>query len=153
MSCWMISDDHADALVSAYRRVSGQNPYAYSTDDLDMLTDSELGQMLLNECNASVHHRYNEAGYLPDVMIYVIAGYRHREMTMPINPTTLARAISAARCYEYQACEHPGWEASDAKQWIDRLIKRCCDALERMLAGGCWGVDDRKYFTATTEAA
>lgn len=127
MSCWMISDDHADALVSAYRRVS--DPNMYRADSTDMRTDTEIGRMLLGECHASVHHRYHAAEALPDSGIAMIAAYRHRPIAMTVTPTTAARAITAARCYAYQACEHPGWESSEEGRQHSAASRAGPDAL------------------------
>lgn len=37
--------------------------------------------------------------------------------------------IKLAHSYEYQACEHPGWETSDACDFLRLIVKAACRAL------------------------
>ena len=56
-------------------------------------------------------------------------GFRYSEVIehCPLAPFRFVRGIEAVQvlkaiqCYRYQSCEHPGWENSDARRWIDRL--------------------------------
>ena len=66
--------------------------------------------------------------------------YREEEEPMPEAPATwpkigtlrdiasIAAAIKAIDCYEYQACEHPGWAASEVAGWLamarSQLVRR-----------------------------
>ena len=49
--------------------------------------------------------------------------------------------LGAINCYEYQACEHPGWKASEARSFCEALTAR----MIHMLPGygnGPWEVTD-----------
>lgn len=80
---------------------------------------------LARENRRSVASRYNEA-----------------EEPMPAHPrafpivrvrdvSSVARAIKALDCYEYQACEHDGWAASEVAAWCSQLRR----ALVRRIPG------------------
>ena len=47
--------------------------------------------------------------------------------------------LKAIQCFEYQACEHDGWEKSKAKAWIDRLLGETIAALPGY-EGEPWGI-------------
>jgi hypothetical protein len=73
--------------------------------------------MLLAENFRSVNHRYAEEGE-PAGM------YEYREPKVgPIgyNPVQVLKAI---HCLEYQSCEHPEWETSEARAFLKALEAR-----------------------------
>ncbi len=86
----------------------------------------EIGAMLVAENVASVRYRYREGldALLPGP---VVQYWREPYLwTQPAYRPTIAEAVKAIGCYDYQSCEHPGWESSEAKQF--------CEALEHALA-------------------
>ena len=73
-----------------------------------------VGQMLLDENAASVNYRYD----IDDAAaVYVYRQPRHTDWSLP-------ELLNALRGYEYQSCEHPGWDASQAKAFCDALQQR-----------------------------
>lgn len=74
-----------------------------------------IGQMLMRENRLSVNHRYAE-NEVEDLYTYgrpAIAG--------SVDPVVILKAIA---CFEYQSCEHPGWEASEAYAFCQALRLR-----------------------------
>jgi hypothetical protein len=69
----------------------------------------QVGRILWAENHKSVNARYSDKTRAPK--------YAHSE-----HPTDSAAAIlKAADCFEYQACEHPGWRLSAARAWLVAL--------------------------------
>ncbi len=172
MSCYMVSKEHVDAMVTAGleygmpHRNRGPvswlvpepvNEHAYSrgepwgpeavadaerrrrtlTDD----TAGQVGAMLLAENRRSVDHRYDEDELDPSEA-YIYERFP-RDITHSFAPVEI---LSAIRCYEYQACEHPGWETSEAHAF--------CRALEAAAIRALPGYDSAPWeITAETEPA
>jgi hypothetical protein len=81
-----------------------------------------VGQMLWSENLRSVQCRYEDTKptELPgtdDIPLYDA----HAPWPQPIDPVEV---LKAADCYEYQSCEHPGWETSESRSFIMRLRQR-----------------------------
>lgn len=73
-----------------------------------------IGQMLMRENLLSVNHRYRESR--------TEGIYTYEETSMcEVDPMVILKAIS---CYEYQSCEHPGWEHSEAHDFCRALRLR-----------------------------
>jgi hypothetical protein len=121
---------------------------------------SAFGQLLVDECVASVHGRYPndnvEAGELPGPTdAYYLEPYEfapvvlehHRELiSLSSMQRVLQPLVSNAElahgifCYEYQSCEHAAWPTSEAHT-ICRALK---DRILRHLPGADeapWGWD------------
>ena len=111
MSAWIVNKAHIDVLV-----------WALGERGLDASTSgdhSRLGRMLWAENMASIHGRYPDTeeshsdypgpnGFGPhQVEAYAYATPR----TTDWKPSEL---VSLVNCYQYQTCEHDGWESSDA---------------------------------------
>jgi hypothetical protein len=105
--------------------------------ELTAETADRVGAMLWSENVRSVAHRYAEAGApeswetlcdLPgpaDFSPMDVAAYKHR------NGPVLApvRVLKACDGYEYQSCEHPDWEQSEACAYLDALRRAMIRAL------------------------
>jgi hypothetical protein len=110
MSAFVVSKQDIDILVAAQ---------AARIQCEDKATLTELGRMLWRENVKSVAYRYDMparhaseyAGYLKDIAAYQ---YEPQEW----NRRAVADAVS---CYDYQSCEHPGWEMSKAKRLIEAI--------------------------------
>jgi hypothetical protein len=74
-----------------------------------------IGQMLMRENRLSVNHRYNENEVEEIYTFTPVKG------TVRVNPVVILKAIA---CLEYQSCEHPGWEGSEAHAFCEALRKR-----------------------------
>lgn len=119
--CWHIKEE-ADG--EDYERGEPWGPMAVANSqrrrrELTRDTANRVGAMLWNENKRSVDHRYNEAN---DREVYRFASSR------VTNPVAILKAIN---CYEYQSCEHPEWETSEAQAFCAALT----GAMVRSLPG------------------
>jgi hypothetical protein len=139
MSAFVVSDNHIDALVRvalcgpAEVDGSGRAPLFYGVQfagrDITFGRADEVGAALVRENVASVNSRYRETKAVPPYS-YGSAGAR----------LTAVQALKAVHCYEYQACEHPEWEASAAFKFCGDLK----NSLHNCLPGwdvADWGID------------
>lgn len=122
MSAFVLDDDHIDYLVSAV--VAFSHP---AGADLDGWTRTDLGRLLLAENDRSVAYCYQEP---PSG---VAERYEHR----PVDAMDPLQTIKVVQCYQYQACEHPGWVGSEAKRITDRLFDRALSRVPGM-AEAAW---------------
>jgi hypothetical protein len=140
MSAFMVSTDHIDAIVCVaingpkggesrwegprwaegdprivpwpeqiWREVSvarTSNPFG----SVGTITPDELGQMLCDENRRSLDYRYNE--------INEPVEYSYRK---PSRRPTIAEAFKLLDCFEYQACETPDFEDSEAYRFMQCL--------------------------------
>ncbi len=112
MSAYQLSPKHIDYLVSAALlwRAAGHD------------TGDATARMLETENWRSVSYRYQDAAEMwsapdPD---------RAHRMTLNVKPIQVIKALN---CYEYQSCEHPGWEGSEAHKFCRRLMS---EAIRRL---------------------
>jgi hypothetical protein len=149
MSAWIVSTRHIDVLVQAATRPDAYGPLRYSYEPhapedgtrvsvVCTQTDA-LGRMLLAENIASVAFRYPDDTFdeLPGPTKKTApAAYRYTDPgTFPI-----VDELKAIDCYEYQSCEHPQWERSEARAFCQALRHR----LVMRLPGydeAPWGID------------
>ena len=98
---------------------------------LELVPPSVLGQRLWNENRRSVDHRYGEEN---EEHLYAFAPVYEDGVTTigasgltqtlkPLVPA--AELVKGIACYEYQSCEHAGWEGSEAHAF--------CEAMEDMI--------------------
>ena len=102
-----------------------------------------LGEILLNENWKSIWHRYpdtqenmnNAPGHIQEIEDNSdstmdlgdetntnIGGYRYKDCQYN-DCISLGQFFKALHCLDYQSCEHPEWEDSDAKYIIDRMMQ------------------------------
>lgn len=126
MSAFIVSHDHIDAILTyaIQRRMSYWNPELHTRPTIDRASATEIGRILLEECERSVSYRYpgDSPDQLPGKIGERAASYAYRAyFHMAPTPGGQLRAcgslnavqcIKAVNCLEYQSCEHPGWEAS-----------------------------------------
>jgi len=72
----------------------------------------EIGQKLVDENYRSVNYRYQEAGQPHE--------YQHRN----VRSLTPVEIIKLCGCYEYQACETPDWESTEAHAILEVIKSR-----------------------------
>jgi hypothetical protein len=80
-----------------------------------------LAQLLWDENRSSVSYRYDALVGLPgpiDEDYIIRAGDFQRFSWVNWSPVDVLKAID---CYQYQSCEHPGWQTSEAKAFTDAL--------------------------------
>jgi hypothetical protein len=143
MSAWIVSKAHIDLLVLAG---TPHGPDKLHYQDGDKWVEArpenrdEIGQMLVMECVASVSYRYPqdsvEAGELPGpVEPYYVEPYTYTTRHTVLEPGEVLQLIA---CYEYQSCEHPGWESSAAADYCRQLFRKTA----MTFATGPWGWDE-----------
>jgi hypothetical protein len=93
------------------------------------------GKRLLVECISSVSYLYRDVeaklqlpGPVPTPNPW------HYEFTDLGSCATIAEACKALDCFEYQSCEHPGWEGSGA----ERFCRRFRASLTSVLPGSAY---------------
>lgn len=97
-------------------------------------TAGRVGAMLWAENVRSVNHRYAEDEW-EEV-------YEYRGLMGQVDPIIVLNAIN---CYEYQSCEHPEWERSEAYAFIQALRAKM---ISRLIPEGSpgWDISDRDVF-------
>jgi hypothetical protein len=126
MSAFQVSNAHIDALVHA-------RSFCRYGQLLAGKTDTDVGQLLIRENMRSLAFRYRDQ----PVNEKAIARYSFRGVRKSF---TVVELIKAVHCYQYQACEHDGWEASDAARYCLDLL----DVLVHALTGyseAAWGIE------------
>jgi hypothetical protein len=111
MSAFMCSDEHTSALVNAAveYEIAGFQAHTSPGDPLP----AERFARLIAENGESLLARYGEKAR------EMIGGPHHYE---PGPALPLIHVLKLALSYEYQSCEHDGWETGAVKRWIDFLI-------------------------------
>lgn len=134
MSAWIVDKVHIDAMVQVALDSGTGMPFSWYHENerhqLTINTKDTVGSMLWRENHMSVNARYDENTDTP--------AYRF-ERTQEFSPVQMLKAID---CYEYQSCEHDGWEASSAKAFCTELRA----ALINRLPGyddAPWGLSER----------
>ena len=143
MSAYIEDKAHIDALVTLAR----WGPERVPDNDWRSLVggqDAEtgrVGQMLADENIKSVQYRYDGEALdtLPGPIDKSDLLHYHY---VPGRRLTAVEGLKALHGYEYQSCEHPDWEESEAYRWVERLH----DALIRFLPGyaeaDTWSISD-----------
>lgn len=114
-------------------------------------TANRVGAMLWSENVRSVCFRYDEpedAANLPgpiDFGVGDVAAYRYERFPV----LTEAQVLMGIHGYSYQSCEHPGWERSEAKAFVDALKDRLTD---RMMSRDLEN-DPRSFWEITREGS
>jgi hypothetical protein len=138
----MQSHRHIDYLVEAanHYRISwwdtqGKSPrdipWGETKDYLRTVTDTDsdtIGSVLVTEQLASVSYRYPDdrlddlPGYTPDIG----REYEFKPTSLRLDPRFVLKAIAG---YEYQSCEHPGWDTSEAKAIVETIKEHAISAI------------------------
>jgi len=148
MSAHVVHTDTLDLIVAAaLHGATNTNPLIVPWQgELRMFTNTPedarvLGQLLLDANVASVNHRYNE-GENPERYTYNprgIAPYLGGPLA------TWADVLAAIQCYDYQACELPGYRDNYPHAVVraieQRVISRIIDAAD---APWGWTREDAK---------
>ena len=110
MSAFICDSTHISALA-CYATEHGLCGRQLGLTSTGMSDQEHVGRLLHHENARSVAYRYNEP---PD------DDYSFAFVTTRTVPPV--HIIKAARCYQYQACEHPEWEDSRARAITDGII-------------------------------
>jgi hypothetical protein len=147
MSAYVVDDAHIDALIDIaeqyereYRGIGRGQLYWHfgnpgQSRSLRDQTKTEIGRMLLAENARSVGYRYRE-GQDPAALTYV---YRPTKREY-----TPSQALMAIRGFDYQACETPDWDRSEAHAFCHALFRRVVDVAipQKESDGPYWTVAD-----------
>lgn len=109
MSAWIVSEDHIDALVCGAIRFG----VPFDGEPVTPENATDVGQALWHENHKSVNYRYDSREKTP---VYRFVG----ETTL--RPMSL---FKQCRCYDYQTCEHDGYESSAAQRLMADLEAAC----------------------------
>ncbi|MFD4407730.1 hypothetical protein ACFWPH_33695 [Nocardia sp. NPDC058499] len=104
MSAFIVGNEHIDILVNAIAQ------YGVAGQGAGRTVFRNLGQMLWDENVCSVDYRYREDNPRSRYVLHTTEG-----------ELDALAVLKAAHCYEYQSCEHPEWDDSQARTWITRL--------------------------------
>jgi hypothetical protein len=112
MSAWICEPEHIGFLAAWYRTFSGYSDF----------NCGEVAGILAEENIRSVKYRYGSRyeDFSDDQYIHECMKEGHNQFK-DLNKYSLAQVLKWAHCYAYQACEHPAWEQSTAKQICDRI--------------------------------
>lgn len=158
MSAFTVSPEHIDALLTAAVawsercRIEWVKPNS-PRDDFDGLSHvglpwrqfnfchaDQIGQMLVDENYRSVNHRYREQ----DEAYH----YEFRMLSGKPDPKIVLQAI---RCFQYQACECPDFEQTEAFAFTEMLKNHALSELLRDVPG--WSINSRDVFKVAEMAA
>ncbi len=145
MSAYVVERDHIRYMVEAavsgtyhsggLRWVTGSRvegtAQCHTLDQGDLEHAARIGQMLWDENVKSVCYRYDEPADSTDLPGPVGETYTyevHPLTSSTVDPLAVFQVLS---CYEYQTCEHPGWNDSEAYTIVqaikDKMIRRISD--------------------------
>lgn len=146
MSAYMVDRHHIAYLVAAASSRSilrGCNLY-FANQQFGQCEskerETEIGQMLWDENFASVTHRYDDCDFdhLPGP---IGESYVYEQGNLHWHKIDPVQVIKSCDNYAYQSCEHPGWEASVAKAFIDELRASAWHSLPGY-EGAEWGAPE-----------
>jgi hypothetical protein len=111
---------------------------------LDHETAQRVGRMLTDAVVASVKHRY------PDDSDDTLPGPNDHYWTDPsltfdyqrARPLTAIEALKAISGYEYQACELPEWDGSEAQRFCETLRDALINALPGYRDAATWDIEE-----------
>ena len=131
MSAFFVGTDHINAMLTFVERMDTCTPMPDGTR-VNRPTNSDLtkiGQALIHENIASLAFRYpNDYEELVDVSEAKRWNYQP-DLNWWIKPNTALRVIKLCHCYDYQSCEHDGWEQSFAYKFSHWLADRATSRL------------------------
>ena len=138
MSAFYVGEDHINAMLTAakalkmYVSIPGHD---YWTDASYQPVDiwDRIGRALIAENFNSLDARYPSPS---EDHSEEIGAYRFVEDTHFLTRHKLTDAIHLVRCYDYQSCEHDGWEGSWAHEFCQRLMAAAAATIPE--SGRCW---------------
>jgi len=145
MSAYQVNRDTIDLMVSVLiewggvSRTTSVYTYGALPMDAELLENTEerggynitrtghteadaLGRELIDANVRSLAARYSDG---VEMCGYYSEGYTWRRVTS--DEASIARAMGAVRCYQYQACEFDGWRGSFAHELSARVMDKLVD--------------------------
>jgi hypothetical protein len=120
MSAFQCSTKHLAAIEALFKDgpIDCSKPAHWRVYARRVFSGSDMQEMLWNENAKSVASRYRDAPPEP------FPG-RGQAAQRP----TIVEGLKLIACYEYQSCEHDGWEQSNARQLCRELRSELIHAL------------------------
>ena len=130
MSAWMITNDHADFLATAYVRL------------VDPAADPQaIGRELLHENMRSLSARYHSQVDWEALEVYAYREWPGELIASWVNKN--------AACADYQCCEHREWAESDSVKRINALLEVTGGLTNEWPESVPWGIEpEHRYFHA-----
>jgi hypothetical protein len=141
MSAYQVSSDHLAYLVGVLANVCSDRRGYVTLRTSEQPADGRIGSKDI--CGGVWYELHPEMGRDDRRLVFHrlsrenarSVGYRYGEepFLVPYSPgemfpivalrsmADVVQAIKALDCYEYQACEHPGWEAGEVHGWLVAL--------------------------------
>jgi hypothetical protein len=132
VSAWIVNPEHIAAIVGT---ATARQP-----DDMPD-TALNLAVALSTENVRSINYRYSDRepwdAALPSEE--QVAAWA----SAPLGRTDFEKAVG---CLDYQSCEHPGWESSEARKWLVEVLE-ASRAWPDEARIHTWGIDDNPETT------
>ncbi len=125
MSAYLVEQNHIAYLVAQSRAHILRGTMDYTVSFMGGGDPEALGQILWDENLKSINYLYKDRQTLP--------AYKHKNGLYVWDALQVCHSVS---CYEYQSCEHPGWEESKAADFCRQLSGV---AISTLLGGKIWG--------------
>lgn len=130
MSAFILSNKHINAMLQAVGHRYGSWPSYYWNGEHRRFDDlTAIGQILVNENFRSVNYRYHSNDE-PHKVVQTC-------LNDNLEPVEI---IKACNCYNYQTCETPDWEETEAFAIYDVLRERAIGALPGYREAS-WSID------------
>jgi hypothetical protein len=148
MSAYLQSRTHIGAIVRwAMRQHSDRS--SLGLDDTYESAE-RVCEMLARENVRSIHYRYPDTVAHPehapgpaDPLLSIAFNQTFERFTFTDCPLLSAGEVIQAICgLEYQSCEHPEWETSEARKWLDRCFRLAVSQLPEVEKAETWSIDD-----------
>ena len=131
MSAYLVGNEHIQVLIDAGLHDMARNPLTWYVNhvryELNETTADRVGQVLSAENLKSVTYRYPGNANQDPVPVFKTRLFSLRIKTRDALALLLVKrlepvfVLKAIDCYEYQSCEHDGWETSEAKAFCVAL--------------------------------
>jgi len=136
MSAWVCTDNHIRLIVTG----AGRLDLLSKDTDLNHLTTTLARENVLSvDCRYGEETPKRDVAYSPVDRVDEPAIFKDR-----MSEEELLNLHKQVGCYEYQSCEHPGWDNSDAKGLCDRIT----DAVEEALDMTYEQINEMKNYNA-----
>lgn len=121
MSAYMCDNHHIQYIIEAAKLYDVRMPNHIAAPGKSY---QEIATILQQENAKSVKFRYGENS---DAAIYDPVVINNEHFIFQLDQFTTPQIVKSVRCYQYQSCEHPEWESSEAKRFCDDLIMTVID--------------------------
>ena len=130
MSAYMVDRFHIRYLIEAAKSNKicryGEFRWQYKGKSYMITDEVALANMLWGENRKSIEYRYPDTighpevtpGEIGESFVFIEDNFPPMRW-LKFDPVQIMKSCD---CYHYQSCEHPGWEDSEARAFVDSLI-------------------------------